>query len=206
MEFNTLSVTSEDLVADNYLNGANELTENPVLYEVDGSATHGHFSVYRTAWKDNSGYIARNDSAGTFFRIKSFYRTEGTIGNPFINIRKMQDIQGPTKLEGQITDLSTGIFFLNNSGSVSKFDPTTTVWSTGGPGVNSLLYRSLQDTDVSGFDDQANTLLVDSDGDKRAYLSFDYSANTFLKFSEIDLTFSSLGSRPDGDQWIMGVY
>lgn len=206
MDFNTLSVSTEDLVADNYLNGAVELEKNPVLYEPDGSSTYGHFSVYRTTWKDNSGYFTRNDSAGAFFRIKSFYRTEGTIGNPFVNIRKLQDIQGPTKLEGELVDMSTGLFFLNNSGSVSKFDTTTTVWSTGGPGVNSLLYRSLQDTDVSGFDDQSNTLLVDSDGDKRAYLSFDYSEKTFLRFSEIDLTFSSLGSRPAGNQWVMGIY
>jgi PKD repeat protein len=206
MEFNTLSVSSEDLVADNYLNGANELEQNAVLYEDDGSATNGHFSVYRTTWKDSNGYIARNDSAGTFFRIKSFYRTEGTIGSPFINIRKLQDIQGPTKLEGQLVDLSTGVFLLNNSGSVSRFDTEATVWSTGGPGINSLLYRSLQDTDVSGFDDQENTLLASSDSDKRAYLSFDYSPNAFLKFSEIDLTFSSLGSRPEGNQLVMGVY
>ena len=206
LELETLTSASEDLVADNYLNGANELTENPAIYEDDGTPTNGHFSVYRTTWKDSNGYMTRNDAIGTFFRIKSFYRTEGVISNPFINIRKMQDIQGPTKLEGELVAMSTGVFFLNNSGSVSKFDTESSVWETGGPGVNSLLYRSLQDTSVSGFDSQENTMLASSDGDKRAYLSFDYSSSAFLKFNEIDLTFSSLGSRPDGDQWMMGVY
>ncbi len=206
LNLGTLVTSSENLSANNYLNGANELESNPAVYDSTGDPTYGHFSVYRTAWKDSNGYLARNDSVGPFFRIKSFYRTEGTLGSPFINIRKLQDIQGPTKLEGQLTDLSSGIFFLNNSGSVGKFNTTSSVWSTGGPGVSSLLYRNLQDTSVSGYDNAANTMLLGSDGDKRAYLSFDYSSNAFLKFSEIDLTFSSLGSRPAGDQWIMGVY
>ena len=57
-----------------------------------------------------------------------------------------------------------------------------------------------------GFDDATNTLLAASDGDKRAYISFDYSPNAFLKFNEIDLTFVTLGSRPAGNQFLMGVY
>lgn len=200
------SVSSDSLVATNYLNGAQELTENVAAYDNDGLNIYGDFSVYRTTWKDNTGYILRNDGVGSFFRIKSFYRTEGTLSSPFMNIRKLQDVQGPTKLNGQLTNLSTGIFFLNNSGSVSKYDPTASIWTTGGPGVNSLLYRNLQDTSVVGFDHPNNSLLVTSDGDKRAYLSFDYSENAFIKFSEIDLTFSTMGSRPVGEQWIMGVF
>jgi hypothetical protein len=206
LDFATMAVSSVALTSDNYLNGANELEQNVALYDSTGAATYGHYSVMRATWKDNAGYLARNDAVGPFLRIKSFYRTEGTLGVPFTNIRKLQDIQGPTKLEGELTDMSTGVFFLNNSGAVSTFYPTESIWRSGGPGVNSLLYRNLQDTEVAGFDDQANTLLLASDGDKRAYISFDYSPNTFLKFNEIDLTFSSLGSRPEGDQWIMGVY
>lgn len=206
LDFVTLNVTSAELVTDNYLNGANELTQNTSSYDGSGESITGHFSVYRTAWKDNSGYLARNDGVSAFFRIKSFYRTEGTISEPFVNIRKMQDIQGPTKQEGELTTLSAGVYFLNNSGSVSKFDSAESTWSTGGPGVNSLLYRSLQDTSVIGYDDPANTLMVASDGDKRAYMSFDYSSSAFAKFNEIDLTFTALGSRPDGDQWLLGVY
>jgi PKD repeat protein len=201
-----LATSSADFEIDNYLNGSSELSQNPTVYDDDGASIYGDFSVYRTAWKDSTGYLARNDGVGPFFRIKSFYRTEGTLTSPFQNIRKMQDIQGPTKTEMQMTNLSTGIYVLNNSGSVSKFDDTTTVWATGGPGVNSSLYRSLQDTSVSGFDSQDNSLLLVSDSDKRAYLSFDYSPNAFMKFNEIDLSFRALVSRPDGEQWLAGVY
>lgn len=206
LEFNGLTLASEDLISTNYLNGAQELQQNVSIYDDDGISAYGDFSVYRTAWKDNTGYILRNDGVGPFFRLKSFYRTEGTVGTPFMNIRKLQDMQGPTKLEGQLVQMSSSLFFLNNSGSVSSFNPSESAWRTGGPGVNSLLYRGLQDTTEVGFDDQRNTLLATSDGDKRAYLSFDYSPNAFLRFSEIDLTFVSLGARPDGEQFIIGVY
>lgn len=201
-----LTPESSALEDSNYFSGAQELKENVADFDSFGNAIYGHFSVYRTTWKDNTGYIARNDGVGPFFRIKSFYRTEGTLGSAFVNIRKLQDIQGPTKLEGQLVGLSAGVYLLNNSGGVSKYDPSASVWTSGGPGVNSLLYRSLQDTSVIGYDDQSKSLLVSSDKDKRAYLSFDYSENTFLKFSEIDLTFSTLGSRPSGTQWIMGIF
>lgn len=190
----------------NYLNGAQELRENVAVFDSEGNSVYGNYSVYKSAWKDDTGYIARNDAVGPFFRIKSFYRTEGTISNPFINIRKLQDIQGPTKLNAELTNLSTGIYVLNNSGSISKYDDSSSSWSTGGPGVNSLLYRSLQDTNVVGYDNLENSLLLASDSDKRAYLSFDYSANAFLRFSEIDLTFTSIGSRPEGRQWVMSIY
>ena len=206
LELTGLTVSSSLLGADNYFNGANELDQNVAIFDTNGDPINGHYSVYRTAWKDLTGYITRNDGVGPFFRIKSFYRTEGSIGSPFNNIRKMQDIQGPTKVEGQLTDMSAGIFFLSNSGSVAKFNDVTLTWSSGGPGSNSLLYRGLQDTTVSGFDDTANTLLLVSDHDKRAYISFDYSPNALLKFNETDLTFAALGNRPEGEQWILGVY
>jgi hypothetical protein len=205
LEFNGLTVAAGAFTNDNYLNGAQELTENVSIFE-SGEAVYGNFSTYRSAWKDNTGYILRNDGVGPFFRIKSFYRTEGSVGVPVTNIRKMQDLQGPTKLDGELVTMSTGVYFLNNSGSVSKFDPEASVWQTGGPGVNSLLYRGLQDTTVVGYDDPANTLRASSDGDKRAYLSFDYSANAFLRFNETDLTFVNLGGRPTGEQLVMGVY
>ena len=205
LELSGLATSSVLLADDNYFNGAIELESNPSVFNIDGTSTYGDFSVYRGAWKDSTGYFARNDGVGPFFRIKSFYRTEGSVSNPFISVRKMQDIQGPTKLEGQLTNLSTGIYFLNNTGSVSKFDDTVTAWSTGGPGVNSLLYRNLQDTSIRGFDDPKNTLLIASDSDHRAYLSFDYSENAFVKFSEIDLSFKLLAPRPEGEQFLLGI-
>jgi hypothetical protein len=199
-------VSSATLTDSNYLNHAQELKENVSIYDDSGESIYGNFSAYRTAWKDSTGYILRNDGVGPFFRIKNFYRTEGTSSSFFINIRKLQDLQGPTKTEGELVQMSSAVFFLNNSGSVSKFDPTESIWRSGGPGVNSLLYRDLQDTTQIGYDDASNTLLAASDGDKRAYLSFDYSASAYLKFNEIDLTFVTLGGRPIGEQFIMGVY
>lgn len=206
LNLTSFGVTSTVFTSENYINGAEELEQNVSVYDNTGESEYGHYSVYRGAWADSTGYFARNDGVGTFFRIKSFYRTEGILGNNFMNIRKMQDIQGPTKLEGNLVTMSSGVFFLNNSGAVSRFSPTQTIWQTGGPGVNSMLYRALQDTSVTGYDDQTNTMLCASDLDHRAYMSFDYSENAFVKFNEIDLTFSSLGSRPAGRQFLMGVY
>ncbi|CAE7860325.1 colH [Symbiodinium microadriaticum] len=191
--------------ADTYLNGAIELAENPAVYEPDGTPTYGHYSVYRSAWSGTTGYFARNDGVGPFFRIRNFYRTEGTVGDPFVNIRKMPDILGPTRQEGQLTNLSGGIYLFNNSGSISQFLPTDSIWRTGGPGINSSLFRSIQDTNVVGFDEQTNTLLVASDSDKRAYISFDYSNDAFIKFNEIDTTFVKLSVRPE-DYTLFLVY
>jgi PKD repeat protein len=205
LDLSSLTVSNTDLTTSSYLNGASELESNPVVYDESGNSAYGDFSVYRGAWKDSTGFFARNDGVGPFFRIKSFYRTEGTISAPFTFIRKMQDIQGPTKLQAEMTNLSDGIYVMNNSGSVSKFNDVETSWTTGGPGINSLLYRNLQDTSVQGFDDPTNTLLLASDSDSRAYLSFDYSPNAFTKFSNIDLSFKLLAPRPNGEQWVMGV-
>jgi PKD repeat protein len=206
LQQNTSTLTTTTTSLTSYLNGAEELEQNPAIYDSNGVSTTGNFSVYRTAWKDNTGYIARNDSVGVFFRIKSFYRTTGTISNPIMSMEKLMDIAGLPQVEGGMTDLSQGVYFFNNSGSVASFSPTTALWYQGGPGINSMAYRALQDTTVEGFDSTSNTLLVTSDKDKRAYISFDYSDNVFIKFNELDNTFSTLGSRPTGEQWIMSIY
>ena len=111
-----------------------------------------------------------------------------------------------SRVEGQLVPLSTGVFFFSNSGSVAAYNPTTGVWSTGGPGVNSPAFRSLQDSSVIGFDNEAQTLLASSDNDKIAYLSFDYSTKAFIKFNENDTTFSNVTIRPTGNQWNMTIF
>ena len=214
--YNLLSQTSVTNVfeQDNFLNGADELLQNVSEFAtVDdepefpaGTSKFGDFSVYRTTTRGDTGFILRNDGVGPFFRIRSFYQTEGTLGDPVQSVRKLQDMQGPTKIEGELVNLSTGVFFINNSGSISAFSEITGVWSTGGPGINSAVYRSLQDTSVQGFDNPANTLLATSDNDRRAYISFDYSSNAFIKFNEIDLTFTTLVGRPEGEQFMAGIY
>jgi PKD repeat protein len=202
----SLAATSATMTGNDFLQGASDLMQNPSIFDADGESVYGHFSVYRTAWKGSLGYIARNGGVGPYFRINNFYRTEGTAGSPFQQIRKLSDIGGAIKYEGEMVPLSKGIYFFNNTGSISEFEESSGIWRQGGPGVNSQTYRAFQDTTVSGYDSATNTLLAASDSDRRAYITFDYSPSVFMKFTEIDTTFSSLGSRPSGDQFLMGVY
>lgn len=196
-----IGLTSSDttLTVSNFKNGAEELLTNV-------GAGEGDFSVTRSTWEGSNGYIIRNDGAGTFFRLKSFYRTEGTLSDPLLFIKKLPDMPGSAKLEGQMVALTQGVYFFNNSGEIAVYSPTTTTWAVGGPGVNSPTFRSLQDSTVPGYDKDTQTLLAASDNDRRAYLSYDYSVRSFLKFNEADLTFVSLISRPAGEQFVCGVF
>lgn len=205
--YNILDFTSSatTMTASNYKNGAEDLMSNPAIYDVSGPV-YGHMSAYRSCWKGSTGYIVRNDGVGTFFRLRSFYKTESVGLTQFQNIRKLPDMAGAAKLEGQLVPLTNGIFFFNNSGSVSAYNESSGVWETGGPGLNSPDFRALQDASVSGYDSTQNTLLAASDGDRRAYISFDYSPNAFIKFNSTDLTFMKTGIRPEGSQWQMGVW
>lgn len=197
IEFVGLGQIDTTLTTSNFKNGADEL-----LTQVGSK----DFSVYRSAWKDSSGYIMRNDGVDAFFRLKSFYKTEGILTDPLLYTRKLADIPGSVKPEGRMVSLTQGVYFFNNSGEIAVYSPTTNTWAVGGPGVNSASFRSLQDSSVSGFNSTANTLLAASDNDRRAYLSYDYSANVFLRFNEADLTFVSLTPRPLGEQFVCGVF
>jgi PKD repeat protein len=202
----TLATTTTDWDTSQYLNGADELEQNVATYDGSGQPIYGHFSAYRTAVKGSVGYFARNDGVGNFFRIKSFYKTGGTLVDPFATISKLADIAGTTKVEGELVDLTSGLFFFNNSAAISAYNDTTDAWETGGASSDSQAFTTLQDRDVLGFNSLANTLLATSDSDRRAYLSYDYSPNAFIQFNSASLVFSSLGSRPTGTQWMMSVY
>jgi PKD repeat protein len=197
-----VGLTSADttLTLSNFKNGAEDLLVNV------GSGAGGYFSVYRSTWRDSSGFFVRNSDVNTFFRIKSFYKTEGITTDPLLYVRKLPDMPGAAKLEGQMVNLTQGVYFFNNSGEIAVYNTTANTWAVGGPGVNSASFRSLQDNTVSGFDSGANTLIAASDNDRRAYLSYDYSDNVLLKFNEADLTFVSLIPRPAGVQFVCGVY
>lgn len=201
-----LSIATTTLANTNYKNGANELKENEVSFDDAGNPEQGHMSVYRACWRNDTGYILRNEGVGTFFRLKSFYKTSGNTSDQFIDLRKLPDMTGPAKTEGQLVALRDGVFFFNNSGAVSAYNSTSGVWESGGPGINSAAFRLLQDNTASSFDDTSNTLLAASDGDQLAYLSYDYSVSAFTKFNLTDMTFSKLGSRPAGNQWQMMVF
>ena len=188
----------------NYLNGANELMQHPSSYDA-GIPVDGYFAVYRSTWKNNTGYFLRNSGTGSFFRLSSFYKTEGSFTNPVQSILKLTDMPG-IKTEGQLVALASGLFFFNNSGNIAAFNDTTGIWEIGGPSQSSISFMSLQDTSAENFSLQDNTLLATSDGAYAAYLSYDYSPNTFIKFNAQDATFTTLLARPEGSQFMMGVY
>lgn len=139
-----------------------------------------------------------------FFRLKSFYKTEGTISSPLQTIRKLTDMPGTTKFEGQMVGLTNGLYFFNNSGEVMLYNPVTNSWGTGG--VSSSDFTKLQDKDVTDYDNTSNTLIAVSDQSTKAYLFFDYSTKAQMKFNESDLTFSSLPVRPSGEQFMASLY
>ncbi len=195
-----LSVSSVTFDVTNYRNGAEELMQNT------GFGTQGDYSVYRSCFKDHTGFLVRNDGVGAFYRLKSFYKTEGTLAEEFQFFRKLPDMPGTQKLEGQLVPMSNGVYFFNNSGEIAVWNDVASAWSVGGPGVSSTPFRALQDQTVAGFDDATNTLVAVSDSDRRAYLSYDYSTKVFLKFAEASLTFSALKTRPTGEQLLAGVY
>lgn len=200
------SLTPTTLQFSSFENGADELLKHPSVFDKSGVATNGNFSSYRTAWKDSTGYILRNSSVNEFYRLSDFYKTKGSISSPFGTITKLPDVIGTVKLEGQLVALYNGIFLFNNTGEICAWNDTSLTWEVGRANASSVAFRSLQDLSVSGFDDRANTLLAASDGERIAYLSYDYSTKAFIKFNGTDLTFSSIKTRPSGSQFKMGIY
>lgn len=204
-DHSTLTATTTALSGSNYTGPAAELTQHVSSFS-SGVPTNGYFAVYRTAWKDQTGYILRNDGVGDFFRIKSFYRTSGTLSEPFQTLVKLPDMTGAVKTEGQLVTLNNGVYFFNNSGDVVVYNDTSSTWQTGGVAAVSATFTTLQDNSVEGFANVDNTLLAASDGDRTAYLSYDYSEEAFIKFNGQDLTFSNVGPRPTGTQFTMGIF
>lgn len=205
--YNVLTATNtiSFLSTNNYISAASDLQQNPA--EINNcDSVYGYFSVYRTAWKDYNGYFVRNSGVGTFFQLNDFYRTEPVGSDPIYYFRKLQNVAGPVKVEGQLVTLQTGLFLFDNSGSVSSFNTTTDTWQVGGPGQNSLVFRDFQDISNQSYNNLANTLLATSDKSNTAYISFDYTNKSFLSFSDIDLSFVKLTDRPNFEQWAMGTY
>ena len=202
----TNTILFASFTSDDFLGQATELQENAAQFNSSGESEYGYFSTYRTANRDQTAYILKNDFVGENFRIVLFYESFQSEGNDIGGFKKLGDMLGSVKLEGQLVNLTSGLFFFNNSGSVSQYDTNLDVWRTGGPGINSVQFKQMQDTTVVDYDDETNTLLASTDGDRNAYLSFDYSSNAYTKFNELDLTFTKLNSRPDGNQWIMTTY
>ena len=205
LNLSTLALTSSTFTSSSYENGGEELEENAATYS-GGIPVDGYFGVHRTAWHTNNGYLIRNSNVGVFFKLLNFYRTEGNFTDNFQRMSKQPDMLGTVKTEGQLVPLTQGVYFFNNSGALSFFNVTDSSWKTGSSSANSASFRDLQDDTVEDFGDTSNTLLAASDGDRKAYLSYDYSASAVIRFNEVDTTFSLIGARPSGDQWLMGIY
>jgi len=211
------SSNNSTMQGSNYKNGANELAANTLDFDYS-NLSKGYFSVYRSTWHDDAGYLLRNEG-GLFYRISSFYKTSGNTSEPFVDIRKISDMPG-SRVEGSLVSLSQGVYFFNNSGSVVAYSPITGSWVSGGPGTTSSLFRSLQDTSGVGFDAADKTLISTSDGGSLAFLSYDYNPTSenptfgdkcFIKFNEADMSFKSIVNRPSRSsqsikQWQMYIF
>lgn len=189
----------------NFINGAQEVQFNSGEFDEKGQSVQGHFSSYRTTWRGNVGYILRSVWQDDHFTLKNFYKTDGVVMNPFTGLTKLLDVPNGGLREGQLAPLSSGVYLFSNMGAALCYKEETGSWEVAGGG-NSGMFRMLQDRSVVGYDNEENTLLVSSDGDRKAFLSFDYSNKAFVKFNEADFTYTTLGARPNGEQWLMGIY
>lgn len=182
-----------------------ELKQNESVYDGSGNTKTGNFSIYRSAWKGQVGYFLRSSLIGNQIVISNLYSTIGGVNDPFIALKKLQDLPNSNYTEGQFLAMSNGLFFFNNSSNISIYEDSSNTWYVAGNN-SGLSFRELQDKTVSGFDKESNTLLGVSNGDHFAYLSFDYSKNSMIKFNNLELTFSKLPSRPRLKQWFIGIY
>ena len=201
----TKTVSVNNFTDNSFQANAIELKQNNAVYNNSGQNVTGDFSIYRSTWKNETGYFLRNTLVGNQILISSLYSTVGNMNDPFIAIKKLQDLPNSTYTEGQFLTMSNGLFFFNNSSNISIYEDTSNTWYVAG-NSSSLTFKNLQDKTVSGFDKESNTLLGTSNSDHLAYLSFDYSNNSMIKFNNLELTFNKLPARPRLKQWFMGIY
>lgn len=175
----------------NFKNGAHELASNPGVLNEKYDAPHGHYSAYRTAWKDSVGYILRNSSLGDHFSFQNFYKTEGTLGSPFNNLVKLPDMPGGDNKEGSLVTLNNGVYFFNNHGGTYCFNDSTLTWEL----VNS--HNKVARNELY-------SLLASSDSESRAYINIENTA--FFKFNEIDMSYVTFNHGYINNQWLMSVY
>lgn len=175
----------------NYKNGAHDLTVNHGVFTSTYQTPHGHYSAYRTTWKDNIGYILKNSSLGEYFDFQSFYKTEGTLGSPFNNIVKLPDMPGDSNKEGSLVALNNGVYFFNNHGNTYCFNTTSGAWES----VNS--HNKIARNEL-------NSLLAASDLESKAYVNIEDTS--FFKFNEIDMSYVTFNHGPLNKQWLMSIF
>jgi PKD repeat protein len=187
----TERTSSDTLEHKNFKNGAHDLATNNGVFTPSYDAPYGHYSAYRTAWKDNIGYIIKNSTLGEHFSFHNFYKTEGTLGSPFNNIVKLPDMPGDGNKEGSLVGLSNGIYFFNNHGSTYCFNTTSGAWES----VNS--HNKIARNEL-------NSLLAASDSESKAYINIEETS--FFKFNEMDMSYVTFSHGQLNKQWLMSIF
>jgi PKD repeat protein len=187
------AISYDEIEYRNYKNGAHDLILNPDVFDKDYNTENGHFSAYRTAWKNNTGYILRNSLLGEDFSFQHFYRTEGTVGQPFLNLVKLPDLPGENHKDGDLAALSNGVYFFNNSGMTYCYGSSTGTWELITP------HNKVAINELDG-------LMATSDSDTKAYLTLDGMNNSFIRFNELDMSYTTLNHKPAGKQWHITLF
>jgi PKD repeat protein len=192
IDFNSMEASDVKMHNHNYINGANDLKLHATDFDKDGEPIFGHFSRHRTTWRGDIGYLLRSGGQEVNYNLSSFYKTDGTMGEHFINITKLLDLPEP-KQEGQLLTLNDTVFFLSGNGDVFGYNDAANIWEVG-------------DAHAALFHDARSygKFLAASDKDRRAYISFD--SGVFVKYNAIDSTFTTLGTRPQGEQWLISIF
>jgi PKD repeat protein len=192
-DMDSSTIINEEIEYRNYKNGAHDLMKHPDVFDSNFDAAHGYFAAYRTAWKNNTGYIIRNSSLGEYFSFHDFYRTEGTIGLPCQNIVKLPNLPGDNHKDGDLVALNKGIYFFNNSGMTYCFDGSAGTWELVTP------HNKVAINDLDG-------LMATSDLDSKAYMVLEGVNNGFIKFNELDMSYTTLNQKPLDKQWHITLF
>jgi len=123
------------------------------------------------------------------FSLVNFYKTEGTVIDPFINITKLPDVPSLTIRDGQMVALNGAIYLFGSDGEMFVYTREENVWKTQTSNL------PLGNTEP---------LLATSDRESSVYLSFDNGS--FFKYDELNLTFKTLVRRPSGNQWLLTAF
>ena len=154
---------------------------------------------YRACTKEGLGYIIRTRGPLTDREFTPLYVFDPTSN---VWVEKANIPSGLGLSEGQITPLVDGIYMFWNSAHILRYDTLANVWVIANQEGDDQ-WHSLQDTEVPGYDSPSASLLVASDNNTKAFLSFDYSASAFIYFNQVSSTFQKYTGRPVGDQWQM---
>lgn len=164
------SISNTLLEKYSFTNGSYELIYNKNKY-------------YRTTSNENTAFILAGDGNG----FSNFYKTEGNIGNLFINLNKLNSLPEKAK-NGNIISTNDKVYFINNNGNILCYNSFIGVWQK----INSNLKNN-----------EKNNFLI-SVNKNSIYMSFD--DNKFIKFNEIDHSIKTLSNRPAGKQWLTKIY